>query len=44
MPPGDGDPYLRVCVHAGMVPADPGQAEGAGHHGPGIQQHRRYAG
>lgn len=42
--PGDTDPYLRVGADAGVVPADPGQTEGAGHHRAGIQQHCRHAG
>lgn len=41
--PGDGDPDLRVGADAGVVPADRGQAEGAGRHRAGIQQHRRHA-
>lgn len=41
---GDSDSYLWVSVNAGVVPADPGQTEGARHHCSGIQQHCRYAG
>lgn len=41
--PGDGDPHLWVGADAGVVPADRGQTEGAGHHRAGIQQHRRHA-
>lgn len=42
--PGDSDPYLWVGADAGVVPADPGQTERAGHHRAGIQQHCRHAG
>lgn len=41
--PGDRDPHLWVGEDAGVVPADRGQTEGAGHHRAGIQQHRRHA-
>lgn len=43
-PQGDVDPHLRVGADAGVVPADPGPAEGAGRRRPGVQQHRRHAG
>ena len=42
--PGDIDPYVRVGADAGVVPADSGKTEGAGHHCAGIQQHGRHAG
>lgn len=42
-PPGDSDSNIWVGADARVVPADPGQTEGAGHHCARIQQHCRHA-
>ena len=43
-PSGDSDPHPRHGGDPGLVPADPREAAGPEHHGPGLQQHRSHAG
>lgn len=43
-PEGDPDPDPRHGGDPGLVPADPREAAGPQHHGPGVQQHRGHAG